>query len=54
MQRHIFLGAPPHTARLHHVHAAPSGYISLLETSVRPVSFFDLPTSFFNKIKPCQ
>ena len=39
MQRHTPWKPPQFTARLHFVHAAPSGYISLFETQVRPVSF---------------
>ena len=54
MQRHTPWEAFWHLARLRYVHAAPSGYISLYETQVRPVSFSKVFNLFFNLNIICQ
>jgi hypothetical protein len=54
MQRHTPWERPLNLARIHFVHAAPSGYISLLETQVRPVSLSKAFNLFFQIKNICQ
>ena len=54
MQRHTLLDSPLFLDRPHFVHAAPSGYISLFETKVRPVSHSKTYNLFFQLKNVCQ